>query len=131
MGRIEQPRPLKFSTKVTAYAWASIAADNGHEGVFTDTLFPADPFEELANVCKNSYSQYASKLRPSENVGLESKSLIEFLEKKMTPEQITKAEELVKEMVKKNPKLLKQLPLPPLLPQKHLHPCRRGVGWWA
>ena len=30
----------------------------------------------------------------------------EFLEPKTTPDQITKAEELVKEMVKKNPKLL-------------------------
>ena len=30
------------------------------------------------------------------------------LSKEMTPEQITKAEELVKEMVKKNPKLLKK-----------------------
>ena len=30
----------------------------------------------------------------------------EFLEKKMTPDQIAKAGELVKEMVKKNPKLL-------------------------
>ena len=30
----------------------------------------------------------------------------EVLEKKMTPEQITKAQELAKEMVKKNPKLL-------------------------
>ena len=28
--------------------------------------------------------------------------------KEMTPEQITKAEELVKEMVKKNPKLIKE-----------------------
>jgi TPR repeat protein len=31
----------------------------------------------------------------------------EFLEPKMTPAQIAKAEELVKEMVKKNPKLMK------------------------
>jgi len=31
----------------------------------------------------------------------------EFLEPKMTPAQIAEAEELVKEMVEKNPKLLK------------------------
>jgi hypothetical protein len=31
----------------------------------------------------------------------------EFLEPKMTPAQIAKAGELVKEMIKKNPKLLK------------------------
>ena len=31
----------------------------------------------------------------------------EFLEPKMNPNQITKAEELVKEMLKKNPKLMK------------------------
>jgi TPR repeat protein len=53
---------------VTAYAWASIAAANGH------------------NVAPRFKSQ--------------------FLEPKMTPAQIAKAGELVKEMVKKNPKLL-------------------------
>jgi len=39
------------------------------------------------------------------NIAPEFKS--QFLETKMTPAQITQAEELVKEMVKKNPKLLK------------------------
>jgi len=66
---------------VTAYAWWDIAAANGN----TDTVAVTDLLaKETAATGKT------------------------HIAKEMTPEQITKAEALVKEMVKKNPKLLKK-----------------------
>ena len=66
---------------VTAYAWWDIAAANGN----TDTVAVTDLLaKETAATGKT------------------------HIAKDMTPDQIAKAEALVKEMIKKNPKLLKK-----------------------
>ena len=64
-------------------------------------------YEKGLGVEQNYVTAYAwASIAATNGNNVASKFKSEFLEPKMTLAQITKAEELVKEMVKKNPKLL-------------------------
>ena len=91
-----------------AVKWYRKSAEQGN-GFAQFTL--AFIYDAGLGVKQDNVTAYAWYTFATANDDENGKTLDKFrsrLSKEMTPEQITKAEELVKEMVKKNPKLLKK-----------------------
>jgi len=91
-----------------AVKWYHKSAEQGN-GFAQFTL--AFIYDAGLGVKQDNVTAYAWYTFATANDDENGKTLDKFrsrLSKEMTPEQITKAEELVKEMVKKNPKLLKK-----------------------
>jgi predicted small lipoprotein YifL len=88
-----------------AVKWYQNAADQG----YADAQYNLGVMYGMGNGVEQNYVTayaWASIAITNGEIKMAPRFKSEFLEPKMTPDQIAKAEELVKEMVKKNPKLL-------------------------
>ena len=87
-----------------AVKWWKKAADQGDAAAQTSLGLM---YGKGQGVKQNGVTAYAwASIASTNGQNIASRFKSEFLKPKMTPAQIAKAEELVKEMVKKNPKLL-------------------------
>jgi TPR repeat protein len=89
-----------------AVKWFQKAADQGYANAQTALGVRYGMGKGVEQNYVTAYAWASIAATNGNNIAPRFKS--QFLEPKMTPAQIAKAEELVKEMVKKNPKLLNQ-----------------------
>ena len=88
-----------------AVKWWQKAADQGDAAAQSDL---GEMYRQGKGVEQDYVTAYAwASIAATNGNNIAPRFKSKFLELKMTPAQIAKAEELVKEMVKKNPKLLK------------------------
>jgi TPR repeat protein len=88
-----------------AIKWYQKAADQGEANAQYSLGVIYEMSKGVEQNYVTAYAWASIAATNGNNIAPEFKS--QFLEPKMTPAQIAKAEELVKEMVKKNPKLMK------------------------
>jgi TPR repeat protein len=88
-----------------AFKWFRKAADQGHANAQYNLGVMYDVGKGVGKDFVTAYAWWNIAVANGEEDAKENKELIA---KEMTPAQITEAEALVKEMVKKNPKLLKK-----------------------